>query len=76
MAKFDKWKLEWVAYIGGKRESRRLLGDVILKEQDLLNRIEYPDASFTTTWGIDLHYPVSSEGFTENLSVGCRNSKN
>ncbi len=63
-AKFDKWKLEWVAFIGGKRESRRLMGDVILKEQDLLNRIEYPDASFTTTWGIDLHYPVSSEGFT------------
>lgn len=62
--KFSKWKLAWVAYIGGKRESRRLMGDVILKEQDLLNRIEYPDASFTTTWGIDLHYPVSSEGFT------------
>ncbi len=63
-SRFEKWKLEWVAYIGGKRESRRLLGDVILQEQDLLNRVKYPDASFTTTWGIDLHYPVSSEGFT------------
>lgn len=61
--KFSKWKLAWVAYIGGKRESRRLMGDVILKEQDLLNRVKYPDGSFTTTWGIDLHYPVSSEGF-------------
>ena len=39
------------------------MGDVILKEQDLLNRVKYPDGSFTTTWGIDLHYPVSSEGF-------------
>lgn len=62
--KFSRSKLAWVAYIGGKRESRRLMGDVILKEQDILNRIEYPDASFTTTWGIDLHYPVISEGFT------------
>ena len=62
--KFARSKLAWVAYIGGKRESRRLLGDVILKEQDLLNRVEYPDASFTTTWSIDLHYPVKSEGFT------------
>jgi hypothetical protein len=26
-------KLKWVAYIGGKRESRRLLGDVILRQQ-------------------------------------------
>jgi len=62
--KFSKWQLSWVAYIGGKRESRRLLGDVILKEQDLLNKVQYPDASFTTTWGIDLHYPVKSESFT------------
>jgi len=61
--KFANYKLAWVAYIGGKRESRRLMGDVILKEQDLLNRVDYPDASFTTTWGIDLHYPVKSEDF-------------
>jgi len=62
--KFSKWQLSWVAYIGGKRESRRLMGDVILKEQDLLNKVQYPDASFTTTWGIDLHYPLKSESFT------------
>ncbi|MCL2744031.1 MAG: FAD-dependent oxidoreductase, partial [Planctomycetaceae bacterium] len=50
-------KLGWVAYIGGKRESRRLLGDVILKEQDIIQREIWPDASVTTTWTIDLHYP-------------------
>jgi len=61
--KFVNYKLAWVAYIGGKRESRRLMGDVILKEQDIMNRIIYPDASFTTTWGIDLHYPVKSDDF-------------
>ena len=61
--KFAREKLTWVAYIGGKRESRRLLGDIILKEQDITERVEYPDASFTTTWGIDLHYPVKSEEF-------------
>jgi hypothetical protein len=63
--KYSEYQLKWVAYIGGKRESRRLLGDVILKEQDLLNRVEYPDASFTTTWTIDLHYPVALKGFNE-----------
>ncbi len=61
--KFERYRLEWVAYIGGKRESRRLMGDVILSEHDILERVEYPDASFTTTWNIDLHYPLKSEDF-------------
>lgn len=55
-------QLSWVAYIGGKRESRRLLGDVVLTEQDVVNKIFYEDASFTTTWPIDLHYPDPVEG--------------
>ena len=50
-------ELGWVAYIAGKRESRRLLGDHVLTENDLVNEVEYPDASFITTWSIDLHYP-------------------
>ena len=49
--------LGWVAYVAGKRESRRLLGDHILTENDLQQEIAYPDASFTSTWSIDLHYP-------------------
>jgi len=63
--KFSHYALSWVAYIGGKRESRRILGDVILNEQDIINRVAYPDASFTTTWSIDLHYPVAIKGFGE-----------
>ncbi len=50
-------QLDWVAYIAGKRESRRLLGDFILKEQDITDYVVYPDASAPTTWTIDLHYP-------------------
>lgn len=55
--KYANFKLEWIAYIAGKRESRRLVGDIFLTELDILNRVEYPDACITTTWGIDLHYP-------------------
>jgi hypothetical protein len=54
---FSNRQLDWVAYIAGKRESRRLLGDLILKEQDITDFILYPDASAPTTWTIDLHYP-------------------
>ncbi len=47
----------WVSCVAGKRESRRLLGDVILKEQDITGRTNFSDATVTTTWPIDLHYP-------------------
>lgn len=54
--KYGNSKLEWVAYVAGKRESRRLLGDVILSELDILNNVEYEDAAVTLTWGIDIHF--------------------
>lgn len=54
---YAKSELEWVAYVAGKRESRRLIGDLVLREQDLLERISYPDGTACTTWTIDLHYP-------------------
>ncbi|MEA1952241.1 MAG: FAD-dependent oxidoreductase [Planctomycetota bacterium] len=60
--KFANRRLAWVAYIGGKRESRRLLGDVILRQQDIENRKQFPDACVTTTWTIDLHYPKKTPG--------------
>ncbi len=56
-AEYAKSRLEWVAYVAGKRESRRLIGDLVLKEQDLVNQVLYPDATACTTWTIDLHYP-------------------
>ena len=59
---FKDQQLEWVACIGGKRESRRLMGDVVLKEQDITEGVEYDDATFTATWGMDLHYPKPEPG--------------
>lgn len=56
-AKYAHLRLAWVAYVGGKRESRRLLGDVILQQQDIQEQRQFPDASVTATWSIDLHYP-------------------
>ncbi len=58
-------RLGWVAYIAGKRESRRLLGDYILKEDDLRKNVFHEDASFSATWSIDLHWedPDNSRKF-------------
>jgi hypothetical protein len=54
---YSNRQLGWVANISGKRESRRLMGDIVLKEQDIVNYADYPDGSASTSWSIDLHYP-------------------
>ena len=54
---YPNHKLTWAAYIAGKRESRRLLGDIILQKQDLLTNKKYPDGLVPATWKIDLHLP-------------------
>ena len=59
-ANYAKREFDWVAFVAGKRESRRLLGDHILTQQDVFDFKPYPDASFATTWAIDLHYPMPS----------------
>ncbi len=56
-ANFRKSKLEWVAYIAGRRESRRLMGDYILTAVDIYNSDVKEDGTATTTWSMDLHYP-------------------
>jgi hypothetical protein len=55
--KFANEYLKWVAYVAGKRESRRLKGDYVLIEQDLTDQRVYPDGTAPTSWTIDLHYP-------------------
>ena len=55
--RYPAHQLNWVAYIAGKRESRRLLGDVILTADDLRNGKKFEDGCFPCTWGIDTHFP-------------------
>ena len=54
---YPNHKLNWAAFIAGKRESRRLLGDVILTGDDFRTNRVFPDAAFPCTWRIDLHLP-------------------
>ncbi len=54
---FSNLALDWVAYVAGRRESRRLMGDYILKQDDIDKDVYHEDGSFTATWAIDLHTP-------------------
>ncbi len=55
--RYPNHRLNWAAHISGKRESRRLLGDVQLTRKDVLEGKEYPDGCVPTGWSIDLHLP-------------------
>lgn len=56
----EPWKnryLKWVSPYGGKRESYRVKGDLILNENDIENHVPYEDGTASMTWDIDIHYP-------------------
>jgi len=67
----DKHKtafLTWIAFIGGPRESRQLLGDYVLNQDDIVTKKEFTDGCVPSTWSIDLHYPKKqyAEKFPDN----------
>jgi hypothetical protein len=67
-ADHPKAKLDWVAYIGGTRESRRIVGDVMLTQEDIVSKRDFPDGCVPSTWSIDLHFPKQeyAKKFPEN----------
>jgi ribulose 1,5-bisphosphate synthetase/thiazole synthase len=66
--KYGDYDMSWLAYVGGTRESRRIVGDFILPGEDMVNGVIQPDACVPTTWDQDLHYPKEqySVKFPEN----------
>jgi len=54
---YPNYRIGWAAFIAGKRESRRLLGEVILTADDFHQNRHFPDGSFPCSWHIDLHAP-------------------
>jgi hypothetical protein len=52
---YPNHKLGWAAFVTGKRESRHLLGDVILTKDDFVSGRQYPDGCVPTGWPMDLH---------------------
>jgi len=49
--------LDWVSYVGGKRESYRVTGDYVLTQNDIEDHREFPDATAAMGWNIDMHFP-------------------
>ncbi len=51
------WSLDWLGMLPGKRSSRRLLGDYVLTQQDLLSGVAFADAVAIGGWPLDNHPP-------------------
>jgi hypothetical protein len=63
--KYRSYDMQWLAYIGGPRESRRIVGDFILSGEDMVKGVVQNDACVPTTWDQDLHYP--KEQYAKNF---------
>ncbi len=68
---YPNHRLGWSAYIAGKRESRRLMGDVVLDAEDFKTQKKFSDGSFPCSWHVDLHTPKTEfkAGFEGNEFV-------
>ena len=51
-----KYRLEWVSYLLGKRESRRLVGDHIFTFKDVTDKVKFPDGVVQEIREIDVHF--------------------
>lgn len=51
------WELSWFGWIPGKRESRRLMGDHVMTEMDVVEARPFEDRVAHGGWPIDLHPP-------------------
>jgi len=60
-------QLKWVAYVGGKRESRRLMGDHIYVMKDAVSKTEFPDSVVEEVRELDGHYQLKETGAAEDF---------
>ena len=51
----ENYELEWVGFLPGKRESRRILGDYLLREEDCLLGARFDDTVAYGGWPVDVH---------------------
>lgn len=51
-----KYRLDWVSYLLGKRESRRLVGDHIFTFKDVTDLVKFPDGVVQEIREVDVHF--------------------
>ena len=59
------WALEWIGFLPGKRESRRLLGHHVLSQQDVQAGRVFDDQVAYGGWWLDIHPPLGVDAVEE-----------
>jgi len=70
----ENLKLEWVSYLLGKRESRRIKGDYIYSFNDMREARSFPDSVVVEEREVDVHFrqdveDASKPGFVNNINA-------
>jgi hypothetical protein len=65
--KYAPNRLAWVAYVGGKRESRRIMGDHIYDMHDAVERREFSDAVVVEKREVDGHFQRKLKGSKQDF---------
>lgn len=53
----EYWALDFLGFLPGKRESRRMVGDYIMTQGDVLAGGDFPDTVAFGGWPLDDHHP-------------------
>ena len=67
----ENWALSWVGMIPGKRESRRVVGDYIMKQEDIQSPKLFADRVAYGGWPLDDHPPggMNTTGVVPYISI-------
>lgn len=53
----DYWELDFLGFLPGKRESRRMMGAYLMTQNDVLSGGDFPDTVAYGGWPLDDHHP-------------------
>lgn len=56
--KADDWELEFLGFLAGKRESRRMVGEYIVTQKDISDNVVFEDTVAYGGWPLDDHFPL------------------
>lgn len=65
----ENMELDWVGFLPGKRESRRVLGDYVLKEQDCFAGARFEDTVAYGGWPMDVHVVDGFASLSDEATV-------
>ena len=70
----DNYELEFVGFLGAKRESKRLLGDYVLTGVDIKQARHFDDSVAYGGWPMDDHNPEGFDGEKSNFYINVPNT--